>query len=60
MPLIGDRFYTFVDKALARADTFENELAKEIDNGRLFRLICKMNIVLERQEYTMTFIIFII
>lgn len=50
MPLIGARFYTILDNSYTRGDIIENELSKEIENGRLFRLICKMNIVLERQE----------
>jgi PAB-dependent poly(A)-specific ribonuclease subunit 3 len=47
---IGHRFYTNLDNAYTRGDVIENELSKEIENGRLFRLICKLNIVLERQE----------
>jgi PAB-dependent poly(A)-specific ribonuclease subunit 3 len=50
MPLIGPRFYTSLDNAYTRGDVIENELSKEIENSRLFRLITKMNIVLERQE----------
>jgi PAB-dependent poly(A)-specific ribonuclease subunit 3 len=51
MTFIGPRFYTSLDNAYTRGDIIENDLAKEIENGRLFRLIAKMNIVLERQEY---------
>jgi len=50
MPIIGARFYTCLDNALTRGDIIENELSKEIENGRLFRLITKLNIVLERQD----------
>ena len=50
MPIIGARFYTSLDNAYTRGDIIENDLSMEIENGRLFRLICKMNIVLERQE----------
>jgi PAB-dependent poly(A)-specific ribonuclease subunit 3 len=50
MPIIGARFYTIIDNAYTRGDIIENDLSKEIENGRLFRLITKMNIVLERQE----------
>jgi PAB-dependent poly(A)-specific ribonuclease subunit 3 len=50
MPIIGTRFYTILDNAYIRGDIIENDLSKEIENGRLFRLITKMNIVLERQE----------
>jgi PAB-dependent poly(A)-specific ribonuclease subunit 3 len=50
IPLIGTRFYTSLDNAYTRGDIVENDLSREIENGRLFRLICKINIVLERQE----------
>ena len=50
MSMIGARFYTSLDNAYTRGDIIENDLSKEIENGRLFRLICKLNIVLERQE----------
>ena len=49
MPIIGARFYTSLDNAYTRGDIIENELSKELENGRLFRLISKMNIVLERE-----------
>ncbi len=48
--MIGARFYTCLDNALTRGDIIENELSKEVENGRLFRLICKFNIILDRQE----------
>lgn len=51
MSFIGTRIYTTLDNAYTRGDIIENELSKEIDNGRLFRLIAKFNILLERQEY---------
>jgi len=50
MPIIGARFYTSLDNAFIRGDIIENDLSNEIENGRLFRLISKLNIVLERQE----------
>lgn len=50
MSIIGSRFYTVLDNAYTRGDIIENDLSKEIENGRLFRLISKLNIVLERQE----------
>ncbi len=50
MTMIGARFYTSLDNAYTRGDVIENDLSKEIENSRLFRLICKLNIVLERQE----------
>lgn len=50
MPIIGSRFYTSLDNAYTRGDIIENDLSMEIENGRLFRLICKLNIILERQD----------
>ena len=48
---IGHRFYANLDQAYTRGDVIENELSKEIENGRLFRLISKLSIVLERQDF---------
>lgn len=50
MPMIGARFYNQLDSANARAELLEHYLAKEIENGRLFRLLVKMNTIIERQE----------
>lgn len=50
MSLIGPRFFHVLDNSYTRGDIIENDLSKEIENGRLFRLICKLNTVLERQE----------
>lgn len=51
MPMIGARFYTQLDAAQMRNDVLEEELAKEVQNGRLFRLITKLGIVNERPEF---------
>jgi PAB-dependent poly(A)-specific ribonuclease subunit 3 len=53
MPIIGARFYTCLDNAYTRGDIIENDLSKEVENSRLFRLICKLNVVLDRQEYVL-------
>lgn len=53
MPMIGARFYTQLDSAQLRSDVIENELSKEVENGRLFRLIAKLGIINERPEYAM-------
>jgi PAB-dependent poly(A)-specific ribonuclease subunit 3 len=50
MPMIGARFYNQLDAANARADLLENCLAREVENGRLFRIIVKLNTVVERHE----------
>ncbi|XP_046976981.1 PAN2-PAN3 deadenylation complex subunit PAN3 isoform X9 [Vanessa cardui] len=50
MPMIGARFYTQVEALERRADAFEEQLAREIDNGRLLRILIKMGVVNERPE----------
>ncbi|GAB1604640.1 hypothetical protein Ahia01_000745500, partial [Argonauta hians] len=52
MPMIGARFYTQLDAAQLRSDVVENEVAKEVENGRLFRLLCKLFTILERPEFS--------
>ncbi len=51
MPMIGARFYTQLDAAQMRGDVLEEEVAKEVNNGRLFRLLCKMGTMNERPEF---------
>ncbi|CAK1554584.1 unnamed protein product [Leptosia nina] len=53
MPMIGARFYTQVEAFERRADLFENQLAQELDNGRLLRLLLKMSFINERPEMNM-------
>ncbi|XP_064482254.1 PAN2-PAN3 deadenylation complex subunit Pan3-like isoform X2 [Ornithodoros turicata] len=53
MPMIGARFYTQLNAAQMRSDVIENELAKEVDNGRLFRLVVKLGSISERPEFHM-------
>jgi len=53
MPMIGARFYAHIDNLYVRGDILENELSKELDCSRLFRLICKLNTLLERPEHSM-------
>lgn len=50
MPMVGARFFSQLDASQARIDLLENELAKEVENGRLFRLLCKLGVVNERPE----------
>ncbi|XP_059155645.1 PAN2-PAN3 deadenylation complex subunit PAN3-like isoform X2 [Physella acuta] len=52
MPMIGARFFTQLDTAMLRSDIMEHELAKEIENGRLFRIMIKLGSINERPEYT--------
>lgn len=53
MPMIGARFYTQLDAAQLRSDVLENELAKELENGRLFKLLVKLATINERPELNM-------
>ncbi|XP_037086618.1 PAN2-PAN3 deadenylation complex subunit pan3-like [Pollicipes pollicipes] len=50
MPMIGARFYTQLDSAHLLAERLEDELAKEVQNGRLFRLLAKLSAITERPE----------
>lgn len=53
MPMIGARFYTHIEKLQLQQDVAETELKKELENGRLFRLLCKINAVLDRPEHVL-------
>ncbi|XP_042220909.1 PAN2-PAN3 deadenylation complex subunit Pan3-like isoform X3 [Homarus americanus] len=50
MPMIGARFYTALETATQRADTYESEISKEVHNGRLFRLLTKLNTIVDRPQ----------
>jgi PAB-dependent poly(A)-specific ribonuclease subunit 3 len=49
MPKIGARFYTHLELLENQSDVIENELLKEMDNGRLFRLLVKLGTINERE-----------
>lgn len=51
MPMIGARFYNHIDMTYQRHDIMETEVMKELDNSRLFRLICKLSSITERPEH---------
>jgi PAB-dependent poly(A)-specific ribonuclease subunit 3 len=51
MPMIGARFYTQVENCLLHNDLLENELTKEMENGRLFRLLTKLGVINERPQF---------
>ncbi|KNC74692.1 hypothetical protein SARC_12767, partial [Sphaeroforma arctica JP610] len=53
MPMIGARFYTELESEQTCTDILETEISKELENGRLFRLIAKLGFVNERPEYAM-------
>jgi hypothetical protein len=40
----------YVSRATCQIDTSYNELAKELHNGRLFRLLTKLNMIVERPQ----------
>ncbi|XP_055631577.1 PAN2-PAN3 deadenylation complex subunit PAN3 isoform X2 [Toxorhynchites rutilus septentrionalis] len=50
MPMIGARFYVQLDALQAQCDIQEDELAKEMENGRLYRQLVKLGTVNERPE----------
>uniref|UniRef100_A0A8C8CE38 PAN2-PAN3 deadenylation complex subunit PAN3 n=1 Tax=Oncorhynchus tshawytscha TaxID=74940 RepID=A0A8C8CE38_ONCTS len=51
MPMVGARFYTQLDASQMRNDVIEEDLAKEVQNGRLFRLLAKLGTINERPEF---------
>nr|CAD7195330.1 unnamed protein product [Timema douglasi] len=53
MPMIGARFYTQLDAVQIRADVLEDELSKEMENGRLCRLLVKLGTINERPELSL-------
>lgn len=51
MPMIGARFYAQLDLSYQRYDIMSAELYKEMDNSRLFRILCKLSSICERPEH---------
>jgi len=51
---IHGRLVDQLDKSFCYNDSLEAELAKEVENGRLFRLLTKLSFVLERPEIDST------
>lgn len=50
MPMIGARFYNQLDATYMLTDSIETELTKEIESSRLFRILTKICIVVDRAE----------
>ncbi|KAI6214587.1 PAN2-PAN3 deadenylation complex subunit PAN3 [Aphelenchoides besseyi] len=48
MPMIGARFYSHMESLQIRVDMLENDLCKELQNGRLFRLLGMISTVCDR------------
>lgn len=53
MPMIGARFYGQIENLQTKNDFLEDELSKELECGRLFRIVCKINTVIERPGLNM-------
>lgn len=53
MPMIGARFYVQLDALQSQVDILEEELSKELENGRLYRLLVKLASINERPEFNM-------
>ena len=53
MPMIGARFYTQLDTLYQRDDALVDDLSKELDNGRIVRLLIKLGTINERPELQM-------
>ncbi|XP_060519443.1 PAN2-PAN3 deadenylation complex subunit Pan3 [Cylas formicarius] len=53
MPMIGARFYTQLDNLHNHVDVLDSELCREVQNGRLFRLMTKLATINERPEFNM-------
>jgi len=53
MPMIGARYYSQLDTVQFHNDILNSELAKEMENGRLCRLLVKLATINERPELNM-------
>ncbi|KAL5291436.1 PAN3 family protein [Megaselia abdita] len=53
MPMIGARFYTQLDALQSQCDMQEDELAKETENGRLYRILIKLGCINERPDFNL-------
>ncbi|KAI9203946.1 uncharacterized protein BJ171DRAFT_507112 [Polychytrium aggregatum] len=51
--MMGPRLLTEINSAYYYNDILENELTRELENGRLFRLLCKAGFINERPEFDM-------
>ncbi|CAK9297608.1 unnamed protein product [Gordionus sp. m RMFG-2023] len=53
MPMIGARFYAHIEKSAQQYAYIKDQLSLELENGRIFRLLCKLNTIVERPEHNM-------
>jgi len=51
--MIGARFYSQLEATHLRNDLLDQALSQEVENGRLFKLLCKLGTINERPEYNM-------
>eukprot|EP01121_Diplochlamys_sp_Union-15-3_P011723 TRINITY_DN3426_c0_g1_i4.p1 TRINITY_DN3426_c0_g1~~TRINITY_DN3426_c0_g1_i4.p1 ORF type:complete len:431 (+),score=43.25 TRINITY_DN3426_c0_g1_i4:61-1293(+) len=49
--MLGSRLQVHIDCLFGYTDLLEAELSKELENGRLFRLLAKLGFINERPEY---------
>lgn len=49
---IADQAFAYFDSALHAEDTLSADLSRELENGRLVRLMTKLNFINERPEYS--------
>ena len=50
LPMIGGRVYSSLERAHLHQDFLEGQLGRELQNGRLFRLLAKLGVITERPE----------
>ncbi|CAH1179558.1 unnamed protein product [Phaedon cochleariae] len=53
MPMIGARFYTQLDNLHNHIEILDHELSKELQNGRLFRIMTKLATINERPDFNL-------
>ncbi|CAR27522.1 ZYRO0D00484p [Zygosaccharomyces rouxii] len=49
--MFHDKIFSVINSSLTYAEYTEGVLSKELENGRLFRLICKLNFIYGRMEH---------
>lgn len=50
LSMTGGRVYHSMERMQLHRDWLEGELSKEVENGRLFRLLAKLGTITERPE----------
>ena len=50
LSMISGQLHCSLERSLLRADLLEQELSKELQNGRLFRVLAKLGAINERPE----------